>query len=130
MTLFKKVQQLGSLTNSEEKVICVVEPIKIRRVKGIVEEDILAAVNCGVEFSQIVKKFAQELGLYSSELVVDRVPAAIDGREKLVDQIEVSFILGGEEKQSRWLVTDRSDEKQMIVLGKTDLRGYLVKIPE
>ncbi len=129
MTLFNKLPNPFQ-EGDKNRIIGVVEPITLRRGDNTDEEDILAAVNCGSDLSQIDKKFAQELGLYSSELVVDRVPAAIDGREKLVDQIEVVFTLEGEEKTSRWLVTDRTDEKQMIVLGKNDLRGFLVKIPE
>jgi len=129
MTLLNKITSPFQ-EGDKSKIVGVVEPIQIRRGDNTEEEDILAAVNCAVELSQIDKKFAQELGLYSNELVVDRVPAMIDGKEKLVEQIEVTFSLSDSTKTSRWLVTDRADEKQMIVLGKNDLRGYLVKIPE
>lgn len=89
----------------------------------------MAKVDTGEDYSQIDKKLAQELGLYSAELVVDRISAEIDGRERLVEQIEVSFTIDGDWLNSRWLVLDLADEKQLVVLGKEDLRGYLVRIP-
>lgn len=90
---------------------------------------VLAKIDTGEDYSQVDKKLAQELGLYSSEQVVDRITAEIDGRERLVEQIEVSFTIDGDWLSSRWLVLDLAEEKQLVVLGKEDLRGYLVRIP-
>jgi hypothetical protein len=129
MTLLNK---LASPFQDDDKapIIGVVEPITIQKPDGTLEEGVLAKVDSGEDYSQVDKKLAQELGLYSTEQIVDRVPATIDGKEKLVDQIEVTFSLDGEQYQSRWLVVDREDEKQRVVLGKNDLRGYLIKIPQ
>lgn len=110
-------------------VIGVVEPITLRRADGTEEESVLARVDTGEEWSQIDKKFATELGLYSTAKVLDRVVVAIEGRERLVEQIEVAFAIDADWQTSRWLIVDLADEKQLVVLGKTDLRGYLIRIP-
>lgn len=128
MTLLNKLASPFQ-TGDKGKVIGVVEPISIRRQDGSEEEGVLAKIDTGEDHSQIDKKLAQELGLYSSEQVVDRITAEIDGRERLVEQIEISFTIDGDWLSSHWLVLDLADEKQLVVLGKEDLRGYLVRIP-
>lgn len=114
----------------ENKIIDVVLPIDIIQGDGTPQEDVLALINYVYDFSQIDKKLAIELGLYSPEQVVDRVAVEIEGKEKLAEQIEVRFIINGDWQTSKFVVVDRADEKQLVVLGKNDLRGYLIRIPE
>lgn len=119
-------------SGSKNNVVALVEPIDVLRGDGQLEENLLVYLNTGEEYSQIDENFAVELGLYSAEQVVDRIPIRNPetGRDRLQDLIEVTFELADVERRSRWLVTDRSDCKQLIQLGKQDLRGLAVLVPE
>lgn len=131
MSIIDNLKQLFSSEPNTNQV-AVVEPIDVMRADGLPEENLLVYLDTGEEHSQIDEDFAKELGLYSPEQVVDRAPMInpATGRERLHDQIEVSFKLAGEHKRSRWIITDRSDCKQLILIGKQDLRGLAVLVPE
>lgn len=116
-------------TNAEPTV-GVIEPISIQRADGTMEEGVLAVVDTTKLQSLIDKGFATELGIYTADQVLDRQTVISKGRERLAEVIEVSFEVGGRQARSRWFVVERSDEKHFIVLGREDLRGFLVKIPD
>lgn len=121
------------LPTTQSADIAMVEPISIIRGDGSMEENILAFVDTTQEQSFIDESFAKQIGVYDKDLVIDRVPAVVtggSGREKLHDQIEISFKVAGIERRSKWLIADRSDQRQVIALGKGDVRGLKVLIPE
>lgn len=128
MSIFSKF--FFSSSAPAEPIIGVIEPLSIQRADGTMEEGVLAVVDTTKLQSLIDKKFAQELGLYTTDQVLDRESVVVKGRERLADVIEVAFEVGGRQTRSRWHVTDRSAEKHFIVLGREDLRGFLVKIPD
>lgn len=113
-----------------EPIVGVIEPISIQRGDGTMEEGVLSVVDTTKLQSLIDKKFAQELGLYTSDQVLDRETILVKGRERLTDVIEISFEVAGRPARSRWFVVDRSEEKHLVVIGRGDLRGFLVKIPD
>lgn len=94
------------------------------------EEGVLSVVDTTKQQSLIDKKFAQELGVYTTDQVLNRETLTVKGRERLADVIEISFEVAGRPARSRWFVIDRSEEKHLVVLGRNDLRGFLVKIPD
>jgi hypothetical protein len=128
MSIFEKL--LGSGSAPAEPIVGVIEPISIQRADGTMEEGVLSVVDTTKLQSLIDKKFAQELGLYTTDQVLERETILVKGRERLADVIEVSFEVSGRPARSRWFVIDRSEEKHFIVLGRNDLRGFLVKIPD
>lgn len=128
--MLKFLNNLLSPSAPAEPIIGVIEPLSIQRADGTMEEGVLAVVDTTKLQSLIDKKFAQELGLYTTDQVLDRESVVVKGRERLADVIEVAFEVGGRQTRSRWHVTDRSEEKHFIVLGREDLRGFLVKIPD
>jgi hypothetical protein len=112
----------------EKKIIAPVEPIDIVRGDGASESQVLAQVALLSDVSWIDKSYAKQLGLYSSDLVVERVEQEVHGRSRLVDVIEVAFTMKNVPLTSRWCVTDRSEEKTLVLLGKNDLSGFLIQV--
>jgi hypothetical protein len=128
MSIFSKL--FGGSSAPVDPIVGVIEPISLQRGDGTMEEGVLAVVDTTKLQSLIDKKFAQELGLYTTDQVLERETVTVKGRERLADVIEVSFEIAGRPARSRWFVVDRSEEKHLVVLGRNDLRGFLVKIPD
>ncbi len=112
-----------------QNVIAPVEPIDIIRNDGLAEHDVLAQIDLLREDSVIDSQLAKELGIYHPETVRERKEVTdAFGKKHLIDVIPVSFTLQGEERTSRWLVTDRRSEKHLVCLGKSDVAEFFIYV--
>ncbi len=118
----------ASANAASKNVISAVGSVDIVRGDGQVQHEILAQMDTARELSSIDRKLAKELGLYSADKVVDRRYNPDSSSSLLAEVVEISFLLSGEEKRSLWFIEDRSDEKLLVVIGKTDLSGFLVQV--
>lgn len=118
----------ASANAANKNVISAVGSVDIVCGDGRIETQVLAQMDTARELSTIDRKLAKELGLYAPEKVIDRRANPDSSSTFLADIVEVSFILSGEEKRSRWFIEDRSDEKLLVVIGKSDLSGFLVQV--
>lgn len=108
-------------------VITPVEAIDIIRGDGLSEHDVLAQIDLLHDESMIDAQLAKDIGIYYPETVNER-REYIDssGKKHLSDVIAVSFTLQGVERTSRWLVTNRQEEKHLVCLGKNDVAGFYI----
>lgn len=112
-------------------VVAPVEPIDIIRGDGLAEHDVLAQIDVLREETLIDAQLAKDLGIYQPETVNERKEIAMtDGKKHLADVIQVSFTIQGQERTSRWLVVDRSQEIHLVCLGKQDVSGLYIFIPK
>ncbi len=113
----------------EHRVIAPVQPVDILLPEGGIRESVLAAVDTQSEFSSIDRAFAKELGLQ----VIDsgeEIEFVQHGRSKLAPIANVTFRINGQVKTGRWAVISRTQEKNVVSLGKADLAGFLIDVPE
>ena len=103
--------------------------VSFLRPDGSREEEVVAQVHTGSSYSVLDEKLARDLGFYASDLVVESVEVPELGKRKF-PVVFVSFVLGGREKRSRWVVADRSEARFPVMIGRNDLAGFLVQINE
>lgn len=111
------------------KIIGAPEKVTLFSAEGTPSDGVLAEVNTTWDYSVIDEALAKELGLLGDELVVEEVevPALGTQKQRLV---MVTFILGGRQKRSRWVVVDRGKSSLPVAIGRRDLAGFLVQISE
>ncbi len=110
-------------------VISPIEPIDIIRGDGLSEHDVLAQVDLLRDDSIIDAQLAKDLGIYHPETVNERKEYTDEyGKKHLSDVVSVSFTIQGVEKISRWIVSDRREQKHLICLGKADVAGLYIFI--
>jgi alpha-L-glutamate ligase-like protein len=111
-----------------KKVLDVIEPIKVKGDgKGKVE--LLAKVDTGAYRSSIDKGLAEDLGLLKEDKVLyHRSYQSALGEGDRRPIIPVNIWIKGDKITSEVNVTDRSHLKTKFLLGRKDLKGFLVKV--
>jgi hypothetical protein len=107
------------------KTVKAVEEIKLlasdgRRVK------VLAKIDTGAWSSAIDKKFAKEIGILKKDKVLwyKRKLSALGEENRPV--IPVTFWLAGRKIKTDMTVADRKLLRYQVLIGRTDLQGFLV----
>ena len=113
----------------EYRLISPVQPIDLLLPDGSVQDGVLAAVDTQSELSSIDRGLVKELNLKITE-TTDEAEFVLHGRSKLVPTVSVTFRINGQVRTGRWAVVQRSQEKNVVSLGKADLGGFLVEVPE
>jgi hypothetical protein len=113
----------------EHRLIAPVQPIDILLPDGSVHDDVLAAVDIQSEMSSIDRSLVKELGLQVTDSL-EQVDFMVHGRAKLVPAVTVNFRINGQVRTGKWAVVSRSQEKNVVCLGKADLGGFLVDVPD
>lgn len=129
-TLFgeKFADKVDLNTGKENKVLKTLEPIKVVSDNGK-KFEMLAKVDTGAHRSSIDEDIARRLGLLDEgNIVFYRNYRSSIGRDKKRPVIGVSFYLNGQKFITEANVSDRSKLKTKFLLGKNDLKGYLVKV--
>lgn len=113
----------------EHRLIAPVQPIDLILPEGAVREGILAAVDTQSEWSSIDKALVKDLGLKVTESA-EEVEFLLHGRPRIVPVVSITFRINGQVRTGRWVVVNRSQEKNVVSLGKNDLGGFLVELPD
>lgn len=111
-----------------KKVLQVIEPIKIKG-DGKSKVELLAKVDTGAYRSSIDKGLAEDLGLLKEDRILyhrNYQSALGEGDRRPV--VPVDIWVKGQKITSEVNVTDRSHLKTKFLLGRKDLKGFLVKV--
>jgi alpha-L-glutamate ligase-like protein len=110
------------------KVLKVIEPIKIKG-DGKGKVDLLAKADTGAYRSSIDEELARNLGLLDEDRILYyRSYQSALGDSDRRPVIPVNIWVKGKKITSEANVTDRSNLKTKFLLGRKDLKGFLVKI--
>jgi len=112
----------------DRKILKTVEPIKVHGGNGR-KVEMLAKVDTGAARSSIDEDIAKSLGLLDSDnIVFYRTYRSSLGREKKRPVVSVTFNLNGQKIMTEVNVADRSKLETKFLLGKRDLKGFLIKV--
>lgn len=108
------------------KTIGAAEEIKVVNAVGR-KVTVKAKIDTGAWSSSIDKEFARSLGLYEKEnmLLYENRLSAIGEERRPV--IAVTFWLAGRKVVTKMSVANRSKLTYKVLLGRTDLQGFLVR---
>ncbi len=113
--------------NAEEgvKTIKAVEEVRVLSADGK-KVSVLAKIDTGAWSSAIDADFARSLGIFSKSKVLFRKKklSALGEEERPV--IPMTFWLAGRKIATKVTVADRSDLRYQVLIGRTDLTGFLV----
>ncbi len=107
------------------KTIGVVEEVELVDDKGE-KVKCKAKIDTGADSSSIDRKLAEELGLLkrSNVLYENYFRSALGRRKRLV--VQGTFYLAGRKIKSLFSITDRSRLKYKVLIGKRDLKGFVI----
>jgi len=112
-----------------KKTITVFEKIKLRPFVGEPVE-VLAKIDTGAYRTSIDKQLAKELGLLSPEnkLFYKGYRSSMGSEKRPI--VEVSFWLKGKKVKTAANISDRSKLKRPVIIGRRDLKGFLINAEE
>lgn len=107
------------------RTIKAVEEVKVVTAEGK-KKKVLAKIDTGAWSSAIDKKFAKEIGIYTRSKVLwhKRKLSALGEENRAV--IPVTLYLAGRRIKTNMTVADRKLLRYQILIGRTDLSGFLV----
>ncbi len=107
------------------KTIGVVEEVEIVNDKGE-KVKLKAKIDTGADSSSIDRKLAEELGLLkrSNILYENYFRSALGRRKRLV--VQGTFYLAGRKIKTLFSVTDRSRLRYKMLVGRRDLKGFMI----
>lgn len=119
--------KVAEQTGTGVRTIGVFEEVEVVNLKTAEPMRVKAKVDTGAFSSSVDRKLAEELGLTSSDNVVSekKVKSAL-GRESR-PLVAISFRLAGKKVKTVATVSDRSDLKRQMIIGRRDLGGFLVR---
>lgn len=110
------------------KTIGVSEEIEVVSYLGD-RVEVKAKIDTGADSSSIDRALAEELGLlHKTNLLYENYFRSALGRRKR-QVVEGTFYLAGRKLKTRLSVTDRSRLRYKMLIGKRDLKGYMI-VPE
>lgn len=109
----------------EKKMVKVIDRVKIKPDKGK-RVSIEVKIDTGAYSTSIDKKLAEKLGLLTSEhiLLEKKFKSALGEETRRL--IEVDFVLKGRRIKTCASVTGRSHLQYSMIIGRRDLKGFLV----
>lgn len=112
-------------TEEEIKVISVLQEVKLKGKNGM-RARVTAKVDTGAWRTAIERSLAQKLGLLepSNILWTKRVKSALGEDERPI--ISLTFWLGGRKITTPASVASRSSLKHPVIIGRKNLKGFLV----
>jgi hypothetical protein len=112
--------------DSKNKRIGVFETVGVKDGEGNVVE-IKAKVDTGADRTSIDTGLAERLGLLKPENILYsvKVDNAL-GKEQERQVIEITYVLGGREIETTASVSDRSHLKRPMLVGRRDLKGFVI----
>jgi len=116
------------LTKGDPITINVSETVKLFDGEGK-EHVIKVKVDTGADRTSIDEQLAESLGLLAPENILYDV--TVDnalGTNQTRSVIGITFTLGGKVIRSTASVTDRSHLKRQMLIGRKDLKGFVIKI--
>lgn len=107
------------------KTIKAVEEIEVAKGAGGYAK-VLAKIDTGAWSSAIDEEFAKEIGIYSKGQVLwkRKKLSALGEEERPV--IPMTFWLAGRKIKTQVTVADRSQLRYQVLIGRTDLNGFLI----
>jgi hypothetical protein len=121
----KFAKRVGALAG-EKQVIGIFEKIRIKPHKGR-RIEIPVKIDTGAKSSSIDEELAKELGLLAPEHVLweKRFKSSLGTEVRKV--IEVDFKLKGKRVKARASVTNRHGLRRKMILGRHDLRDFIIE---
>ncbi len=113
---------LAHTFSRDQSTIGVLETITLKGPSG--ETDVEAKVDTGADFSSIDQSLALSLGYTLNTQETKRIITELGVAER--PTVGITYILSDREVSSIATVADRSQFTTRIILGKADLRGFVV----
>jgi alpha-L-glutamate ligase-like protein len=109
----------------EKRIVGIFEKVKIRIGKKQ-KKEINAKIDTGAKSTSIDRKLAEELGLLKQENILweKKFKSALGVQKR--ELIKIIFWLKGKRIETRAGVTDRHNLRRKIIIGRRDLRDFLV----
>lgn len=109
------------------KSVGAVETITILGLNGE-RREVKAKIDTGADSSSIDRAVAKELGLLEGDnyLYTDRFRSALGVRHRQV--VGIRYMMAGRKVQSRVSISDRSRMKYQMLIGKRDLKDFVVVV--
>lgn len=116
-------------SKSAKKILGAVETVKIYGYKNGKKMAVEARIDTGATRSSIDRKLAEELGLLNSKNILWEQGFAYRSATGLQSRpvVSVKYILAGKKIVTSASVADRSKMKNPFLVGRLDMRGFLVK---
>ncbi|MBI4267987.1 MAG: ATP-dependent zinc protease, partial [Chloroflexi bacterium] len=113
---------LLSLFNWGTQTLGEVEHIRLITPQGEVEE--VARIDTGADSSSIDERFAVSLGFIPNREETRKIVTEVGTTER--PTIRLRYFLGNREISTQATVTDRSNLATRVLIGKSDLQGFVV----
>lgn len=122
--LGKRLFAVSSLTDVPEKtnVLNVIEKVTVYGPKG--KKTILAKIDTGAYSTSVDNTIVEELGL--EEHPRQKLVRTGFGVEEVRDRVDILFRLHGKDIQTDASFTDRSQMRYPMIIGRRDIKGFLV----
>jgi alpha-L-glutamate ligase-like protein len=126
-------EEFASKVNLEEKsgkkVVKVIEPIKLVGANSHGKVELLAKADTGAYRSSIDEDLAKKLGLLDEDnILYHRNYKSSIGEGDRRPVIPIEFWVKGKKISCEANVTDRSNLKTKFLIGRQDLKGFLVEV--
>lgn len=129
-TLF--AESFADKVKAEEgiKIVNIFEDIKILAADGKTKVPVRAIVDTGAYRSSIDRSLARELGLLEPENILFKIryQGALGRQRRPV--ISLTFFLQGKKIKTSANVADRSRLKTRLLIGRNDLKQFLIRVGE
>ena len=119
--------KVAEQSGSGVKTIGVFETVEVINLKTLEPVAIKAKVDTGAFSSSVDKDVAEELGLLAADnLVSEKMVRSALGRESR-SVVAITFRLAGKKVKTVATISDRSNLKRQMIIGRRDLTGFLVR---
>ena len=119
--------RIAEQTGMGVKTIGVFEDVEVVSLRTAEPVSVKAKVDTGAYSSSIDRKLAEDLGLLVQDNVVSEkgVRSALGREKRLV--VAVTFRLAGKKVKTVATISDRSNLKRRMIVGRRDLQGFVVR---
>jgi len=114
--------KVDNIQSCEDKIIInSTETITIHTKNGPV--NVRARIDTGADYSSMDIHLAKELGLTEH---IGKINVTSANGTQTRPLVKISFMIAGKKKTSNFTLTDRSMLSYPILIGRFDLRGFLI----
>ena len=113
-----------------EKKFTTLQSIEIITIVGKTgkEMNVEALIDSGADSTSLDKELAAQLGFTASDAVRTTTILSSQSTEEKRDVINITYFLKDKQITTQANIADRSKLPQKIIIGKNDLKGFLIEI--